>query len=126
MQRKTHTRAAVKVLEVIQADQWEQRHDEDQHPHRAHHDGRFFQTEAFEFEREDYANEPVEGYDGESKDRQLAGEGGDEAGEATQVAFLPELVVDDVDAAVVGVDDGDDHQIHAHKEVADGEVGNQE
>ena len=58
--------------------------------------------------------------DGETQYGQLAGEGREKPGQLAQTAAPPCAVVDDVDAAVVGVDTGNDEEIDTHQEVAHG------
>lgn len=57
---------------------------------------------------------------------QLTGEGGEKSCHGTESAGPPLGVVDEVDAAVVAVHDGDHQQVGAHQEVPQGEVGDEE
>lgn len=77
-------------------------------------------------QREDDTDEAVQSDDCQREDRQLAGEGRDEAREATEVRRAPRPVVDNVDSAIIRVDNCDDEEVHAHEEVSQSEVSDEE
>ena len=125
-QRQTDARAAVEVVEILDGEQWSGRQRQSHRPQEEHGDPGLAHAQSLHAQREDDGDETVDGDEGQSEDAQLAREGREEAGELTQRAVSPHQVVDDVVATVRGVDASDDEQVHAHQQVAQRQVHDEE
>ena len=125
-QREADAGAAVKVVEILDGHQRRRGQRQRHAPQEEHGDSCLAHAQSLHAEREYYGDEPVYGDECQREDAQLAGERGQEARELTQGTVSPHQVIRDVVATVRGVDAGDDEEIHAHQEVAQRQVHDEE
>ena len=126
VQREADARAAVEVGEVVDVRERRRRQRERHAPQEEHGDARLAHAQSLHAQREDDGDEAVDGDEGQREDAQLAGERRQEAGELAQDGLAPQRVVDDVVAAVGDVDAGDYEEVHAHQQVAERQVRDEE